>query len=293
MKIVVNAGEFKNKKDFSIKGDFQHLVEKGTLQQFITVLLNEINNIDQTGMAALIRNSQDQNKLLSGILPQDLRTKLLKTYNTLKEKGEDDLAENIEALANHFMNLEQTLLNQKSYIEFVETMGPRQVIPTQYSCYPGSGNGYDPNHGSIYAQMRPMSNIVSISCNFNNNPYNINPWKGSPVEQFKMGKFFHDMMSHYLNSLYILKDKDIEVRYYISKTLYELQRVQEIIMDLYRNNDSFETKRSDLEGIFEIVLYCNKQLRSLRPDDNIMELKKDVFDKFRQDLENTFIQMKK
>lgn len=286
MKIVVNTGEFKNEKDFSIKGDFRHLVENGTLQQFITVLLNEINNIDQTGMVELIRNSQDQNKLLSSILPQALRTKLLNTYNTLKEKGENDLAENIEALACHFMDLEQTLLNQKSYIEYMETMGPRQVIHPQYSCYPGSGNSYDPNHGMIYAQMRPVPG-------FDINRYNISPWKGSPVEQFKMAKFFHDMMSHYLNSLYILKDKDVEIRYYISKTLHEVQRVQEIIMDLYRRNDSFETKRSDLEGIFEIIFYCNKQIISLRPDDNIMELKKDVFDKFRDDLENTFVQLKK
>lgn len=298
MKIVVNAMEMGNERDFSIKGDFQHLVETGVLQQFVSQLQDKMLEIDQSGLTTLIKNAHDQDKMYSTILPQDLRSKLLKTYNTLKNKGEDDLAENIEALACHFMDLEQMLVNQKDHIDFLASCQPLPRIVNPHSQlyqipYPGSGNGYDPSHGTIYSQMRPMSNIVSVSGNCNNNPDNINPWKGSPVEQFKMGKFFHDMTSHYLNSLYILKDKDIEVRYYISKTLYEIQRVQEIIMDLYRNNDRFETKRSDLEGIFEIVLYCNKQLRSLRPYDNIMALKKDVFDKFREDLENTFVQLLK
>ena len=247
-----------------------------------------------------MRNARNQEKQYSDILPQDLRTKLAKTYTTLKEKGDDDLAENIEALANHVMMLEQALMTEKSHVAFLESMRPLPMLntnninpqspfyngPFYQGTYPGSCNGYDPNYGMIYAQMRPVPE-------FDSNRYNISPWQGSPVEQFKMAKFFHDMMSHYLDSLYILKDKDIEVRYYISKTLYEIQRVQEIIMDLYSSNDSFETKRSDLESIFEIIFYCNKQIRSLRPDDNIMELKKEVFDKFRQDLENTFVQLKK
>ena len=292
MKIVVNALELGNERDFSIKGDFQHLVETGVLQQFISQLQDKMEEMDQSCLTTLMRNARNQEKQYSNMLPQDLRTKLAKTYTTLKEKGEDNLAENIEALANHFMNLEQALMTEKSHVAFMESMRPLPMFntnpqsPFYQSTYPGSCNGYDPNRGMIYAQMTPVPE-------FNPNRYILNSWHGSPIEQFKMAKFFHDMISHYINSLYILKDKDIEVRYYISKTLYEIQRVQEIIMDLYRNNDSFETKRSDLKSIFEIIFYCNKQIRSLRPDDNIMELKKEVFDKFRQDLENTFVQLKK
>lgn len=292
MKIVVNALELGNETDFSIKGDFQHLVKSGTLQQFISQLQDKMLEIDQSGLTILMKNAQEKEKMYSQILPQDLRVKLAKTYNALKEKGENDLAENIEALACHFMDLEQALMTEKSHVAFMESMRPFPMFntdprsPFYQSTYPGSCNGYDPNRGMIYAQMRPVPE-------FNPNRYILNSWHGSPIEQFKMAKFFHDMISHYLNSLYILKDKDIEVRYYISKTLYEIQRVQEIIMDLYSNNDSFETRRDDLESIFEIIFYCNKQLISLRPEDNIMELKKDVFDKFRQDLEKVFVQLKK
>ena len=253
MKIVVNALELGNETDFSIKGDFQHLVETGVLQQFVSQLQDKMLEIDQTNLTILLKNAQEKEKMYSQILPQDLRVKLAKTYNTLKEKGEDELSENIEALACHFMDLEYALMNQKNQISFLESYQsfPRIVNPHS-SLYqmPGPCPGYDPNYGMIYAQMRPIPE-------FNANRYIVNPWKGSPVEQFKMAKFFQDMMSHYLNSLYILKDKDIEVRYYISKTLYEIQRIQEIIMDLYSNNDSFETKRKDLEGIFEIIFYCN------------------------------------
>ena len=288
MKIVVNAMEMGNEMDFSIKGDFQHLVETGVLQQFVSQLQDKMLEIDQSGLTTLIKNAHDQDKMYLTILPQDLRSKLLKTYNTLKNKGEDDLAENIEALACHFMNLEQALMTEKSHVTFMEQM---RSLPVYQGPYPGSCNGYDPNYGPIYSQMRPMSNIVSVSSYFNNNPYNLNPWYGSPVEQFKMKAFFQEIVSEYLPYLFNLENKDIEVKYYIAKTMYEIRRVEEIIMDFYAGNDRFETIREDLEGIFEIIFYCNKQLRSLRPDDDILELKKEVFDKFIADLENTFVQL--
>ena len=104
-----------------------------------------------------------------------------------------------------------------------------------------------------------MSNIVSVSSYFNNNSYNLSPWYGSPAEQCKMKVFFQEIMSGYLPDIFGLENKDIEVKYYIAKTMYEIRRVEEIIMDFYAGNDSFETRRSDLEGIFEIIFYCNKQ----------------------------------
>lgn len=292
MKIVINALELGNEKDFSIKGDFQHLVDTGVLQQFVSQLQNKMLDVDQTGMTTLIQNAYEQDSKLLATLPQELRKKLFKTYETLKEKGENDLAENIEALALHFINMEKVIVEQKNHLDFIGSTSrfPQMVNPHSqlYQIpYTGPCGGYDPNYGMIYPQMRSVPEFVT------NNYYNISPWQGSPVEQFKMAKFFQDMIVHYLNSLYALEDKDFEVRYYISKTLYEVQRVQGIIMDLYRGNDNFETKRTDLEGIFEIIFYCNKQLRKLRPDDNIMELKKDVFYKFTKDLENTFVQIKK
>lgn len=291
MKIIVNALELGNEQDLSIKGDFQQLVESGILPQFIAQLQDKMETMDQKILRVLSQNAQNQDKKFSKILPQDLRAKLAKTYNTLKEKDEKELAENIEALACHFMDLEQALLDQKSYIDFMSAMPTHNINPNPHPRFyqnpsPGICPGYDPNYGLIYAQMRPIPGLEI-------NHYNISPWKGSPVEQFKMSKFFQDMIVHYLNSIYILKDKDFEVNYYICKTLYEIQRVKEIIMDFYRGRDYFETKRSDLESIFEIIFYCNKQIRKLIPENNIMELKKDVFDKFREDLENTFVQLKK
>lgn len=289
MKIVVNAMELGNEQDFSIKGDFKHLVDSGVLPQFVDQLQDKIAEMDRNSMRPLSKNAQSQEKMYSIILPQDLRSKLRKTYDILKEKGEDELSENIEALACHFMDLEQALMNQKNHINFIESRQsfPRPVNPhSNLYQTPGPCNSYDPNHGMIYAQMRPVPG-------FEINHYNLSPWEGSPVEQYKMARFFKDMMTHYLNSLYMIDNKDFEVKYYISKTLYEIQRVQEIIMDFYRGNDRFETRRDDLEGIFEIIFYCNKQIRKLIPENNIMELKKDVFDKFRADLENTFVQLKK
>ena len=47
MKIVVTALELGNETDFSIKGDFQHLVETGVLQQFISQLQDKMEEIDQ------------------------------------------------------------------------------------------------------------------------------------------------------------------------------------------------------------------------------------------------------